>query len=129
MAASGRNGIDGLGAQLVGELAQLFGREITQLGRNTDPIEQRSRGPGAGAGRQYGDVHRHTLAMPLALAPTAGMRMSRSTMAGIGYSSNPRSGTLVQSDALCQTMLRGSNRDGESVPDEHGLLNTGPRGL
>src|SRR5476651_295056 len=41
MAAGHRDGVDQLGAQLVGELAEVLFRELAQIGRNRDAVEQR----------------------------------------------------------------------------------------
>ncbi len=44
MAAGLGDGVDHLVAQLVGELPELLGRQIFQVRRNMDPVEQRRRG-------------------------------------------------------------------------------------
>ena len=41
MTAGDRNRIDQLGAQLVGELPQILFRQLAQIGRNIDLVEQR----------------------------------------------------------------------------------------
>ena len=41
MAAGDRNGVDGFGAQFIGELLELLGREIPHIGRDVDPVQER----------------------------------------------------------------------------------------